>query len=121
MLKKIKMPERFKIHPEIIDYIAKVILPALAAISIKIALEMKYKKISLMSAFLSLVIGVLTASLTGSFILKEFPDHATIIISLVAISSEKITHWFIFKVNINITLDRLWEAFTEVLIKMIKK
>lgn len=115
------MPERFKIHPEIIDYIAKVILPALAAISIKIAIEMKYKKISLMSAFLSLIIGVLTAYITGGVILKEFPEYPSIAISLVAISSEKIAHWFIFKLNLNVTLDKILEAFTEMIIKMLKK
>ena len=114
------MPDRLNIKPETLDYFVKVFIPALAAICIKIAVEMKYKRVNLMSAFLSLVIGVLTAYITGSFILDRFPEYSTMVIALIAITSEKIAYWLIFKFNIDLLLNSITEAFKAWITKLIK-
>ena len=107
------MPNNYDIKPETITYIIKVIIPALAAVCIKIAVEMKFKRVSVLSAFLSLIIGILTAYLAGDVVLRATAHYSSIAIAVIAITSEKIAYWLIFKFNIDYILDAMSTAIGE--------
>lgn len=97
------MQEKIKEIPEEFwNWIIKILLPALIGISISIAIKMKNKKMKFIHVFLSLIIGIGTAYLTGGYIIHNFnPDLAPMIIAVVTILGEKIGYWLVFKFKVD--------------------
>ena len=109
------MPERI-INNEFYIFLTKIIFPAFLAIGVKIAIEMKKNKtkVSFLNIFLSMLIGVGGAYFSSSSILKNCdPENVPIAIALIAITSEKIGEFFIFKLNIDLFLTALIDGFFE--------
>lgn len=113
------MPERLKQIPdEIWNFLIKVLPFSLAALAISISVQVKNKTASVISAILSIVIGVSCAYITGTFITNHFSTStAPIIIGVVTIAGEKIAYWLIYKFN----FDLIGEALVKSIVKRFKK
>lgn len=113
------MPEKSIINETNI-FLIKVILPAFLAVGIKIAIEMKKNKIrtSWLNVILSLLIGVGGAYISSDLILETFDvKYISVMIALVAIISDKIGEFLIFKFNV----DGFLTAFVDVILTGLKK
>jgi len=98
----------------------KIILPAFIAVGIKIAIEMKRtsKKVSWLNVILSLLIGVGGAYVSSDIIIQSVDlKYISIIIALVAIISDKIGEFLIYKFNV----DGFLTAFADMLITSLTK
>lgn len=116
------MPERI-INNELYVFLTKIIFPAFLAVGVKIAIEMKKNKtkISFFNIFLSMVIGVGGAYFSSSAVLKNCsPENVPIIIALIAITSEKIGEFLIYKLNVDLFLTAIFEGLFEYLSNIFK-
>lgn len=107
------MPERFQ-QTELYIFLTKIIFPAFLAVGVKLAIEMKRSKnkISLLNVVLSMLIGVGGAYLASGVVIHNCKEeHVPLAIALIAMSSEKIGGWIIFKLNFDTFLTALFEGF----------
>ena len=98
----------------------EILFTAFLAVGVKIAIEMKRtkSKISILSIVLSMIIGVGTAYLTSGLVIKHFSNEwLTIVIAVVAILSEKIGEFLIYKFNVDVFLS----AIVDVVLSTITK
>ena len=95
------------------SFIIKTLYTALVASGIGIAAKkLSGKKITFITAILSLFIGVGVAFLSHDLIYYYVTEKArTIVVSLTAILGEKIANYLIFKFNVNLFLDAIQETF----------
>ena len=78
----------------------KVVLPAWIGVSIKIATIMKKEKLTLTKVASSYISGIGMAWVCGAYVITEFDTSiAPLIIASIAISSEKITEYLIYKLT----------------------
>ena len=91
--------------------LTKVIIPALVAVSVGIAVRMKRKRVSIMSAFTSYVIGIGFAFLFGFVVMEEIKETwVPVVIGTIAITGEKVGYWLIFRFKFDALGDALLEA-----------
>lgn len=101
-----------------VNFFLKVILVASVAMSVKIAIQMKKEKVSLLNILLSFVIGVGLAGISGSLVMEKFSaSWVPIIIGAITIIGEKVGTWLIYKLNV----DALMQDFVEYLTRKYKK
>ncbi len=96
-------------------FIAKIIFPAFLAVGIKLAIEMKKNKTktSWLNVILSLLIGVGGAYISSDIILDSVDSKwVSVIIAIVAIISDKIGEFLIFKFNV----DGFLTAFVDIIL-----
>lgn len=97
-----------KIDQEIKSFLIKIILPALVALSIKIAIQHKQEKVSAFNVVCSFITGIGSAYLFSNVVICNFSDEWTpVIIAMVAISGEKIGYWAIYKLDIEKIMESL--------------
>ena len=116
------MPQRL-IDNELYIFITKIIFPSFLAICVKIALEMKNSKnkITLLNVTLSMIIGISGAYFSSGFILNNFETHhVPIAIAVIAMTSEKICGFIIYKLNVDAFLTAIFEGFFEYLSNIFK-
>ena len=90
-----------KINDETQTWFLKIIIPALVAVSIKIALHAKKTKLSVLQVMVSFISGIGSAYLFGDYVMSSFTHQMQpLIIAVVAISGEKIGYW-IMTLNID--------------------
>jgi len=97
------MPERF-VNNEYTQFFVKIIIPAVLGVGMKIAIEMKKDKtkISFTNIALSMFVGVAGAYICSGLIQSEFEkDKQSMVIAFVAIISDKIAEYLIYKFNID--------------------
>lgn len=97
------MPERF-VNNEYTQFFVKIIVPAVLGVGMKIAIEMKKDKtkISFTNIALSMFVGVAGAYICSGLIRTEFDkEYQSIVIAFVAIISDKIAEYLIYKLNID--------------------
>ncbi|APZ82899.1 hypothetical protein [Flavobacterium phage FL-1] len=118
------MPEKV-INSEFYQFFIKILFPAFLAVGLKIAIEMKKTKtkVSILNIFLSIIIGVGGAVLTSGAIQAYFSKDVgvPIVIGLVAILSEKIGEFIIYKLNVDIFLTAATEAFFDFILNLKNK
>ncbi len=103
---------------EVINLFIKIIIPAIVAIGIKVAIEMKHTRITIFSALSSLMIGVGCAFLSAGIISANVGEEAQpIVIGIVAIVGDKIAFWLIYKFN----FDKIGAALSDLIVNFIKK
>lgn len=91
---------------------AKILIPAMIGISIKLAVMSKGKTLSLSNAVISFVTGVGFAYLLSDWVLSSVSDkYAQIVIASIAISGDRIGYWAVHKFNIESILEGLVEKF----------
>tara|TARA_R110000782_G_scaffold97449_1_gene182365 strand:- start:565 stop:921 length:357 start_codon:yes stop_codon:yes gene_type:complete len=103
-----------KITQENSEFFVKILFPAFLAVGVKIAIEMKKNKtrVTFFNILLSMIIGVGGAYLSSGYILKNCNDeNIPILIALIAITSEKIGEFLIFKLNIDVFLTSIFDGF----------
>lgn len=90
-----------KIPEEVRAFTLKTIIPALVAISIKLAVQAKEQKVTLLQVVISFICGMGCAYLFSEYIDQTFshPWHS-VAIAVVAISGEKIGHFLVHKINV---------------------
>lgn len=117
------MPEKYT-NNEFYIFLTKIIFPAFLAVGVKLAIEMRKNKtkISFFNIFLSMIIGVGGAYLSSGLV-EKYCDIETIpiVIALIAITSEKIGEFLIYKMNIDLFLTALVDTFFDSMIKFRKK
>lgn len=97
------MPDKF-INNEYTQFLIKIIIPALLGVGMKIAIEMKKDKtkISFTNVCLSMFVGVSGAYLASDLIHSGFGEkYQAIAIAFIAIISDKIAEYVIYKLNID--------------------
>lgn len=117
------MPEKFT-NNEFYIFLTKFIFPAFLAVGVKLAIEMKKNKtkISFFNIFLSMLIGVGGAYISSGLVQKNCDEeYIPIVIALIAITSEKIGEFLIYKMNIDLFLTALIDGFFDSIIKFKRK
>lgn len=117
------MPDKFA-NSEVYIFITKIIFPAFLAVGVKLAIEMKKSKtkISLFNIALSMLIGVGGAYISSGLVQKQCDEeYIPVVIALIAITSEKIGEFLIFKLNIDLFLTAIVETFFDTILKIRKK
>lgn len=97
------MPDRF-VNNEYTQFFVKIIIPAVLGVGMKIAIEMKKdkSKISFTNIALSMFVGVAGAYISSGLIESEFgAKYQSIAIAFIAIISDKIAEYVIYKLNID--------------------
>ena len=88
-----------------LDAFLKIIFPALAGVSIKLALQMKKEKMKFLQIILSYVIGIGMAWICSPLIRDGVPEnYQSVIVAIVAISGEKIAEFIIYKWDVDLFL-----------------
>jgi len=116
------MPERI-VNNEFYIFLTKIIFPAFLAVGIKIAIEMKKNKsrVSFFNIFLSMLIGVGGAWLSSDIVLRNCDSqNVPIVIALIAITSEKIGEFIIYKLNVDMFLTAIVDGFFEYISNIFK-
>lgn len=115
------MPERL-FNAEFYQFITKVLIPAIIGISLKLSIQMKRTKLSWINVFLSYTTGITTAYLFSRIINTNVPDdYSSVLIAIIAISSEKIGEFLVYRFRVDDFLSAVFEALKEVIIKSINK
>lgn len=117
------MPDKFA-NSEVYIFITKIIFPAFLAVGVKLAIEMKKSetKISLFNIALSMLIGVGGAYISSGLVQKQCDEeYIPVVIALIAITSEKIGGFLIFKLDIELFLTAIVETFFDAVLKIRKK
>lgn len=109
---------RNSIPEEITNFFIKIILVACVTMSIKIAIQMKKEKVSLLNIILSFVIGVGFAAITGGIVMEKFsPSWVPVVIAVIVITAEKVGNYLIYKLKV----DELIEDLIKYLVRKNKK
>lgn len=107
-----------KIDEEIKTFLLKIILPALVAVSIKLAIMSQRTKMSAFNVAGSFVIGVGIAYLSGGIVLGSVkPEYVPLVIGIITLAGEKFAQWFLFSLKV----DQLFLSFLEYIVGLIKK
>ena len=117
------MPERL-LQSEYYILLTKILFPAFLAVGIKLAVEMKKTKtkISIFNISLSMIIGVGGAYLSSHLVRSNFSEESVpAIIALVAITSDKIGEFLIYKLNIDLFLTSLFDGFFQYISDMFNR
>jgi putative effector of murein hydrolase len=89
-------------------WIVKIIVPALVAISIKLAIQSKSMRMSWFNIMTSFITGIGAAYLCSDIVLTYIaPEYTTAAIALIAMSGEKIGYWVVYKFNVESILEGL--------------
>ncbi len=106
--------EKIKDVPkEWVNFFLKIIIPALVGVGIKIAIQMKKEKVSLISVCLSIIIGCGFSFLFGFFIIHNFNEkYVPALAGLIGITGEKIGVWVIYKWKIDTLLQHIVDIIT---------
>lgn len=110
-----------EISEETIQFLNKIIIPAIIAVVTKIAIKMSKGQATLSNSLLSMIIGVSMAYLCGEWITETVnTKYTTLTVAFIAITSDKIGSWFVFKIQIDAFLSKLFNALGESLSNFIK-
>lgn len=102
-----------KLDEEARAFIFKVIVPALVAVSIKLAVMVKTeKKVSFFQAVTSFVTGIGSAYLSAPLVTSYTSANSMpLVIAAIAISGEKIGHFFIYKFHVEEVLKSVFDKY----------
>ena len=113
------MPDKI-LQNEFYIFLTKIKFPAILAVGVKIAIEMKKNnfKVSFFNICLSMLIGVGGAYSSSDFVIKNVSqDYISVVIALIAITSEKIGEFLIYKLNVDLFLTAFIDSFITILTK----
>ena len=103
-----------RLDEEIKSFLVKIIVPAFVAISVKLALESKRQKVSLMHVLTSIVIGIGSAYVSADWVLGNFKSEVVpIVIATITITGEKIGYWLMDRFDLAGVLDGLVRLFLD--------
>lgn len=117
------MPDRI-IYSDFVQFFCKVIIPAIIGVGMKIAIEMKKDrtKVSFTNVCLSMFVGVGGAYISSGLIQQEFStQYQSIAIAFVAIISDKVAEYVIYKWNIDVFLTALFDGLFDFVSNLFKR
>lgn len=117
------MIEKFSDN-EVVQFFLKILFPAFLGVGVKIAIEMRKDrtKISLINVCLSLFIGVSGAYLFSGLIQESFEvKFHSIVIAFVAIISDKVAEYIIYKWNIDTFLTAFFNGLFDWISNVFKR
>lgn len=89
----------------------KILIPAIVAISVKLAIQAKKGSISYFSALTSIIIGIGTAYICSDYILRTVKEElVSITIAVITIAGEKIGFYLVYKFNIESAIENFIEG-----------
>ena len=100
--------------------IQEVLFTAFLAVGIKVAIEMKRAKstLSIFNIILSMIIRISKEYLSSGLVLKHFSNEwLAIVIAVIAILSEKIGAFLIYKFNVDIFLSAIIDVVLSTITK----
>jgi uncharacterized membrane protein len=90
------------------EVIIKILLPALIGVTIKLATMLGKEKMTWTRVIASYTTGLGSAYLCGSYVLESFSDTtSSIVIASIAIGSERITEYLMYKFDFKDIIDPL--------------
>lgn len=102
---------------DIKNWIVKILLPALVAISMKLAVEFKRGTVTWFNVVASFITGIGSAYLCSGLVIDAVPhNYVPIAIAIITISGEKIGFWLVYKLNI----ETIFQGFFEYMLDKIK-
>lgn len=94
-------------------FLIKIIIPALVALSIKIAIQSQQKKVSLFQIISSFITGIGSAYLCSDLVMTYLTHQwVPLAIAVVVLSGEKIGYYLIYKFNVEGIMDRFVKKYT---------
>ena len=115
------MPDRF-LNTDFYQFFTKILIPAIIGISLKVAVQMKKTRLSLLNVLLSFITGIATAIIFSNLVKVHVPqDYQSVCIAILAISGEKIGDWIVYKLRVDDFLTAVFDALKEVVVKSINK
>lgn len=115
----IEKPSQFD---EFIPFFFKVILPSIMGVSIQVATRIKREKMSYFNIFLSYVVGISLCCLCYPVVEDSVGQRwVAFIVGIIAITGNNIAEFVIYKLNIDLFLASLFEAFRQSLLNMLNK
>src|SRR5258706_1620020 len=95
---------------EVRAFATKIIIPALTAISIKIAIAFRTKPMSKLNVVISIVSGIGSAYLFSGPAMEYFSDQwLPVGIAMITISGEKIAYYVIHRLNVEQLIDIIFK------------
>lgn len=123
IIKNKNMPDKV-LQSEFYLFFVKIIFPAFVAVGVKLAIEMKKNnsKLSFFNVALSMIIGVGGAYVSSGVVQKLIDiDYVPAVIAIIAIISEKIGEFLIYKLNIDVFLTALVNGFFDFISNSFKR
>jgi uncharacterized membrane protein len=117
------MPEKF-LNSEYTQFFVKIIIPALLGVGMKLAIEMKKNKakISFINVCLSMFVGVSGAYISSGLIQSELDSkYQSIAIAFIAIISDKVAEYIIYRLNIDGFLTAFFNGFFDMISNTFKR
>lgn len=100
------MKEKF--WEEATAFFFKILLPPLVGISIKVAIKMGREKMTVKRIIIAFIVGVGVTWLCSPVVIDAVsPNYSPMILAVVAITSDKIAEYFMYKFNIDGILSAL--------------
>lgn len=82
-------------------FLLKIIMPALVALSMKIAIMSKDRRMTLFEIIVTIIAGGGAAYLTGPYVMETFSNKfIPVAVAIITISGERVGHWLIYKFNV---------------------
>lgn len=106
------------------QFFVKILIPALFGVGIKIAIEMKKdrSKISFFNVCASMFLGVAGAVISSSLVQRNFEaDYIPVVIAFIAIITDKIAEYVIYKLNVDIFLSALFDGLFDFISNTFKR
>ena len=104
------------LNNEALAFLTKIIFPAFIGVGIKIAIEMRKNKTkaSLFNVTMSMFVGVGGAYISNSLIQSIFShEYVSIVVAIVAILTDKIAEFLIYKFNVDTFLTALFDTLLD--------
>lgn len=112
------MPEKYN---EILDTILRLFPIVFLAVGAKIAIEIKHKKFTIIGSFISMFIGLAVTYLVSPYMLETFSEKWYVIsIGAIAIMSDKLMEFVVFKLDVGMYLQVLFDLLFDWIKKMLK-
>lgn len=103
---------------ELYKFFVKILAPAVIAISIKIATQIKNEKMTFSRIVISFVVGIGCAYFIFPFVENNIENkYIPLLVGVVAMSGEKISEYIIYKWDVDILIT----SFLDILITSFKK
>lgn len=102
---------------DIKNWLVKIMLPALVAVSMKLAVEFKRGTVTWFNVIASFITGIGSAYLCSGLVISTVDQpFVPIAIAIITISGEKIGFWLVYKLNI----ETIFQGFFEYMLDKVK-
>lgn len=92
------------------NWLVKIMLPALVAVSMKLAIEFKRGTVTWFNVVASFITGIGSAYLCSGLVISTIDTtYVPIAIAIITISGEKIGFWLVYSLNVEMIVQGFFE------------